>query len=197
MLSNDPEGVIRVTAESMEAIFAKFHARLVFYTSEIIGNDEQAYDIVLGNFMDLWETRDRRVFTNEKSLQSYLYTCAKHRAIDHLRKNQTEQKALQGLKSLSSDIEHPDERDALIFKAETIAKLSTAIDELPDKYRITVEMALAGKSYLEIANTLGIKESTARSNMARARNLLLKKFTGDLGVTLLILSLGATPHLIG
>lgn len=197
MLSNDPEGVIRVTAESMEAIFAKFHARLVFYTSEIIGDDEQAYDIVLSNFAELWEGRDRLVFNNEKSLQGYLYTCAKHRAIDYLRKNQTERKALQGLKTLTIDIEHPDERDALIFKAEVVARLSEAIVGLPAQYRTTVEMALAGKSYVEIALQLGIKESTARSNMTRAKNLLLKKFTGDLGVTLLILSLGATTHAIG
>lgn len=196
MLSNDPEGVIRVTAESMEAIFSKFHARLVFYTGEIIGDDDQAYDIVLGNFMDLWESRDRRVFNNEKSLQSYLYTCAKHRAIDYLRRSQTERKALKGLKTISVDIEHPDERDALILKTEAIARLSSAIGELPAQYKITVEMALAGKSYLEIADRLGIKESTARSNMARARTLLLKKFTGDLGVTLLILSLGTTAYAI-
>lgn len=186
-----------MTAESMEAIFAKFHARLVFYTSEIIGDDEQAYDIVLSNFAELWEGRDRLVFNNEKSLQGYLYTCAKHRAIDYLRKNQTERKALQGLRTLTIDIEHPDERDALIFKAEVVARLSEAIVGLPAQYRTTVEMALAGKSYVEIALQLGIKESTARSNMTRARNLLLKKFTGDLGVTLLILSLGATTHAIG
>lgn len=194
MLLNDPEGVIRITAQSMEAIFAKFHARLVFYASEIIGNEEQAYDIVLNNFLELWEGRDKRVFNNEKSLQSYLYMCAKHRSIDYLRRNKTERKALHGYRTVNDGFEHPDDRDALVLRAEAIAKLSAAIDLLPSQYKATVEMALAGKSNVEIAQTLGIKESTVRSNMSRARTILLKKFTDDLGITLFILSLGAAVY---
>jgi RNA polymerase sigma-70 factor (ECF subfamily) len=178
----------------MEAIFLRFHARLVFYASEITGNEEQAQDIVLTSFMDLWEGREKLAFNGEKPLQSYLYTCARNAAINYLKRSQTEQKALRGYKAIHDGFERPEDRDALILKTEAVARLSSAIEALPAQYKLTVEMALAGKSNEEIADALGIKESTVRSNMARAKSLLLKRFTGDLGVTLLILSLGTAVY---
>jgi RNA polymerase sigma-70 factor (ECF subfamily) len=176
----------------MEAIFKEFHARLVFFATEITGDEEQAHDIVLGKFMELWQDREKLIFKGEKSLKSYLYTGTKLRSIDHLRRQKTEQRALKGYKTIIDDREDPHDRDALILKSEIIAKLSIAIETLPSQYKATVELAIAGKSNAEIAGALGIKESSVRSNMARARILLLKKFTGDLGVTLFIMTLGTT-----
>ncbi|WP_162852602.1 sigma-70 family RNA polymerase sigma factor [Dinghuibacter silviterrae] len=176
----------------MEAIFHEFHARLVFFAYEITGNEEQAHDIVLGKFMELWQDREKLTFNSEKSLKSYLYTGTKLRSIDQLRRVKAEQKVLKGYKNITVEIEDPFEKEALILKTEAIAKLATAIETLPAQYKATVEMAIAGKSNAEIASTLGIKESSVRSNMARARILLLKKFTGDLGVTLFIMTLGTT-----
>ncbi|SEI49428.1 RNA polymerase sigma-70 factor, ECF subfamily [Dyadobacter sp. SG02] len=57
-----------------------------------------------------------------------------------------------------------------------IVSILEVINELPDGYRMMVNMYfIDGYSHAEIAEMLGIAESTSRSQAARGRNLLLKK----------------------
>jgi RNA polymerase sigma-70 factor (ECF subfamily) len=63
----------------------------------------------------------------------------------------------------------------LLAKFE-IASILEVIKELPDGYRMVVNMYfIDGYSHAEIAEMLDIAESTSRSQTTRGRNLLLKK----------------------
>jgi RNA polymerase sigma-70 factor (ECF subfamily) len=54
--------------------------------------------------------------------------------------------------------------------------LMNAIQELPDNYRLVLNMfAIEGYSHKEIAEELGIPEVTSRSHFFRAKSILEKK----------------------
>ncbi len=55
-------------------------------------------------------------------------------------------------------------------------ELLTLISQLPENYRVVFNMfAIEGFSHAEIAEKLGINESTSRSNLSRARIWLMSK----------------------
>jgi RNA polymerase sigma-70 factor (ECF subfamily) len=72
---------------------------------------------------------------------------------------------------LIEDVELDVEDDEL-----TIEFLLGIIQELPDRYRLVFNLyALDGYSHKEIAEMLNINQGTSKSNLARARKLLVEK----------------------
>ena len=90
-------------------------------------------------------------------------------AIDQLRrqKNWNEK---QDLDQVHEDVA-PDALDAL-----SLEEIYKVIRELPPGYRAVFNLfALEGYSHAEIAEQLGIEESTSRSQYVRARSILMKR----------------------
>jgi RNA polymerase sigma-70 factor (ECF subfamily) len=70
--------------------------------------------------------------------------------------------------------ESPVEADAIASLSE--AELLNLINKLPDGYRIVFNMvAIEGFSHAEVAETLGIQESTSRSQLTKARRWLTEQ----------------------
>lgn len=66
--------------------------------------------------------------------------------------------------------------DARIIERMAAAEILKLITELPEGYRIIFNMyAIDGYSHKEIAETLGIEESTSRSQLVKARRALQQK----------------------
>lgn len=59
-------------------------------------------------------------------------------------------------------------------------EILSLIQTLPDQYRLVFNLfAIEGYNHKEIAEMLGISESTSRSNLSRARLLLQQKLSND------------------
>jgi len=68
-----------------------------------------------------------------------------------------------------------EENDISVFEHLSTNDLMDCIARLPDKYRTVFNLhAIEGFSHVEIARELGIKESTSRTQYAKARQLLQK-----------------------
>ncbi len=68
--------------------------------------------------------------------------------------------------------EHPIDPDAVSKLAEE--ELLALISKLPDGYRVIFNLvAIEGYSHAEVAQTLGIQESTSRSQLTKARRWLV------------------------
>ena len=70
--------------------------------------------------------------------------------------------------------DHPVDPDALSLLSE--AELLKLIARLPDGYRVVFNLAaIEGYSHAEVAETLGIQESTSRSQLTKARRWLCEQ----------------------
>jgi RNA polymerase sigma-70 factor (ECF subfamily) len=68
----------------------------------------------------------------------------------------------------------------LAERGELRTRLRTAIQQVPDPYRATLELHLCELTYAEIASTLGIDMGTVSSRLARARGHLRANMVGPM-----------------
>lgn len=139
----------------------------------ILGDLEEARDIVQVTFLKVWENRDR--FDERYSPNTWIYRIATNLAIDHLRARQSRERSteparhhLQLMADNSAGTSGPrlEEREV----AKIFAELAT---ELTDKQRaVFVLREVEGRSSDEVAAMVGCRESTVRNHLFHARKVL-------------------------
>jgi RNA polymerase sigma-70 factor (ECF subfamily) len=108
--------------------------------------------------------------------RSYLYRTARNLAIDHVRqqaRRRTETVADEDLARIAQD--RPSPEDAAESR-RSLERLRTAIEELPGRTRqIFVLGRLEDLSYRQIADRLGISESSVQKHLARALRHVMQR----------------------
>ena len=100
---------------------------------------------------------------SERDFVALVKTIAINKSIDMFRKRSKEPFYTE-IDNTADQIED-DDTD---FEDFPIEKIKEALNNLPDGYRLTITLRLIeGKEFAEIANMMGIKESTVRSQYAR------------------------------
>ena len=147
--------------ETFKTFFLKYHDVLVLYATSILKNVDAAEDVVLGCFVQAWE--------------SSLYK----KLSDGLDKYKTRhEKMMEGMPV--AEIMHEDEQteiDVLYF----------AINQLPpERRRIFMMVYAEGKKYKEVAEHLQISINTVRTQLSRSLKFLREKLEGHMFTILLL-----------
>lgn len=161
-------------ASALSDLYARFGSPLYSLAYQIVRDAGAAEDIVQEVFMAVWRSAGR--FDPAKgSPAGWLFSLARHKAIDLLRRETTARsrsvEADLTLEPAAEDVEH--EAWLGIRRDRTLESLSA----LPDAQREAVELAFfAGLTHVEVAERLGIPLGTAktriRSGLLRLRDLL-------------------------
>lgn len=105
-------------------------------------------------------------FTGEASFVTWLFTIAKRRAADHLRRRQASQPL------------DPDDVGEAVRMSSLIATRATVramVERLPEHYRRAIQLRdIERHPYGEIAELLAVNVNTAKSHVARGRALLAR-----------------------
>jgi RNA polymerase sigma factor (sigma-70 family) len=129
-------------------------------------NREDAEDILQETFVDCF--RNISSFRFESTFGAWLKTILINRSINHLKKKKI---TLVLQENLPETV--PDETEEEIIFDTT--RVFNAIETLPDGYRIILTLyLLEGYDHTEIAQILGISESTSKSQYSRAKDKLRK-----------------------
>lgn len=168
---------IRAGDETALAAVYDQHAGLVYGLARRVTRDEHlAQDVTQDVFAYLWEMPDR-VDLARGSLRSYLAVVAHRRAVDEVRRSERRARTENAAAGPES-VEGP-EPDAVEAAAERYyrTRLADVLQQLPEEQRVAVGLAYYdGKTYVEVARTLGIPEGTAKSRLrlalARLRTML-------------------------
>ena len=100
---------------------------------------------------------------SERDFVSWVKTIAINKSIDLFRKHSKE----PFYEEIDNTADQIDDDDT-DFEDFPIEKIKEALNNLPDGYRLTITMRLIeGMEFSEIAEKMGIKESTVRSQYAR------------------------------
>lgn len=174
--------------EAFEQLVNKFQGRVYGVAYRILGQAQDAEDVVQQTFLSLIEHID--TFRGESSVSTWVLRIATNFALKVLRKK-------RGLPTASipeqdesfGSVPHPDyiaqwreTPDSLLQRKELRSLLDRVINELDDKHRVVFVLRdIEGLSTQETAETLGLSESNVKIRLLRARMQLRERLTRELG----------------
>lgn len=170
-------------AQSLEILIRR-HLGLVYRTAyRYIGNPHDAEDIAQETFMKMW--RNLKKFDSAQEFKPWLFTIAKHAALDFLKKKKTvpfskfENENGENLfaDSLADYALLP---DALSEKSDMARMLNAAVEKLSQKYRAVLRAYYNGDAtFREIAWFSGEPLHTVKSRHRRALAALRRIITNS------------------
>ena len=139
----------------------------------MVNNEMDAEDILQMSFVDVFMKMDS--FRHESTIGAWIKRIVINNCINHIKRKKLHFESLDdGYKQLEDETQEPviEESDL------NIAKVKSAIDQLPDGYRMVFTLyTLEGYDHQEIGEILEISEATSKSQYSRAKkklkNLLL------------------------
>ena len=170
----------RLEGRNFERFFRDFFPPLMAFARKILGDEDDAREVVQQVFINLWEKRSEVDLST--SLKSYLFTSVHNRSLN----------AIRDRKKFSSE-EVPDvagdwDVSAQIESMELEGKIREAIDSLPEKCRKIFELnRFEGMKYAEIAGQLNISVKTVENQMSKALKILREQLGKYLTLLLYLL----------
>jgi RNA polymerase sigma-70 factor (family 1) len=172
---------------NLEALFKEFFDRLAYFSFQLVKDKDQARDITQDAFVKYWNHRDT-ILNHPIAVKNFLYTTVRNDSLNYLRHG----KVIDGYVQLNNKTE-PEQAPVVeaIIAAEVLAELNTAVQSLPDSYRLVSVMGyLEGKKNQEIADELDLSINTVKKQKQRALQLLRLKLEPEMFVVLFTVLLG-------
>jgi RNA polymerase sigma factor (sigma-70 family) len=154
--------------------------------SRMIRDKNDAEDLTQEAFIKAFNSLQS--FNTDYAFSTWLYKIASNNCIDYLRKRRLKTVSIDAPVQtrdgeVQMEIADPSavRPDVPLTAAERTQVLQEAIKNLPDKYRIVIEMRHTQElEYADIAEKLGLPLGTVKAHLFRARALLLKRLQGKL-----------------
>jgi RNA polymerase sigma-70 factor, ECF subfamily len=146
---------------------------LLQLVTRILGDLEEARDVVQVTFFKVWENRAK--FDERWSPNTWIYRIASNLAIDHLRSRRSRERSQepvrQHLRQVADGRAHRDL--SRLQQGEVAAIFRELAGALSEKQRMVFLMReVEGLSSPEVAAILGCRESTVRNHLFNARKYL-------------------------
>jgi RNA polymerase sigma-70 factor (ECF subfamily) len=146
---------------------------LVQTAYRILGDREEARDVVQMAFVRVWE--HRRSYRPRYSANTWIYRIATNLAIDHLRSRRSRERAVEPLRLHLERRQEAAGRRALgeLGEREVAAIFDELAAGLTERQRVIFVMReIEGQSSAEVAEIVGCRESTVRNHLFNARKIL-------------------------
>jgi RNA polymerase sigma factor (sigma-70 family) len=154
---------------AVEELYARYSGPLYSLAYQVTRSDRFAQDVVQEVFIAVWKDAGRFDPTRG-ALGPWLFSLARHKAIDLVRRESTIRKRTADV-DLAFE-EAPDNVDQEAWLRVRRERVRAAIAELPENQRTALELAFfAGLTHVEVAERLDIPLGTAKT---RIRTALLK-----------------------
>ena len=142
----------------------------------ILGDVEEARDVVQVTFFKVWE--NRRKFDERWAPNTWMYRIASNLAIDHLRSRKSRERSHEPVRQhLLHVADGRAARDLSRLQQTEVAAIFRELSAgLSEKQRMVfVLREIEGLSSPEVAEILGCRESTVRNHLFNARKILRRE----------------------
>lgn len=154
---------------AQQELFLKYGPSMYGSCLRYSSNSEDANDLLQDGFLKIFENIGS--YKGDRPLPAWMARIIINLAITRFRKASTGPKFLD-----LDDAEIADDDESNQVESHEFEKVISAMQQLPDKYRIVLNMyAIDKMSHKEIAETLNISEGTSKSQLSRARQLLKER----------------------
>lgn len=177
-------GEIRIGNEAVfETVFRQYYALLCRYARPILGDADEAEEVVQNLFLTIWKRRKSLLITT--SLRAYLYRAVHNRCLNRLNQQLVQAgHRQQAANELYADAASPTQS---LLADELNTRLHRAIGQLPEQCRRAFELSRFDElSYKEIADRLGIATKTVENQIGKALRILRTELSDYLPLLLLL-----------
>jgi len=146
---------------AFDELMLRHQQGLVSFLTGYVRSPETAEDLAEDTFVELLLHKGR--FRGQSSFKTYLFSVARHKALDHLRREKRRPAlSLEELKERGGDVASP---EAFYLAGEQAEEIAQAIETIPREYREVLRLLyLEQLSYDEAARVM-------RKNMKQVSNL--------------------------
>ncbi len=146
---------------------------LLQLTNRILGDLEEARDVVQVTFLRLWENRLK--YDTRWSPNTWIYRIASNLAIDHLRSRQCRERSAEPVRIYLRKVadNHAASAMARLGESEVMGIFRELAGELTEKQRLVFLLREVEElSSQEVGAIVGCRESTVRNHLFNARKIL-------------------------
>jgi len=159
------KGCLRDDPQCQEELFRRYSGKMLIVCMRYTRHRMEAEDVLQDAFIKVFA--NLRQYKEKGSFEGWIRRIVINTALKNYdRKSFTNE-------HLGINFDYDQAADPSVYghlQEETLLKV---INELPDGYRLVFNLyAIEGYSHREISDMLGIKESTSRSQLVKARKLL-------------------------
>jgi RNA polymerase sigma-70 factor (ECF subfamily) len=153
---------------AMRTLFERHNVKVYRFVLRIVRDAALAEDTVSETFIDAWQHAGR--YEGRASVSSWLIGIARHRALDAARRRPTESLECDAAQNAIDPARDP---EAELGQKDTGAMVRSALAALSREHAEIIDLVYyQEKSIREIAEILGIPESTVKTRMFYARKRL-------------------------
>lgn len=157
-----------------EHLFRQYYAPLCRFAAHILGDGQQAEEVVDDVFFRLWQMGDSR--GDITYIRSYLYQSVRHSCLNemksaavHAHGNTVDVSSQEGIDFLDAVFDDGDHPLGELLLKELDEQLKDAIDSLPEPCRRVYLMSRnEGMTYEQIAKAMGISVNTVKYHIKHA-----------------------------
>lgn len=146
-------------------LYDRYKGLLYIQAFKMLGDDEEAKDVVQEMFIKIWETR--KSITVNTTVESYIFRSIRHKVIDFIRHQKTISRYLDSLESYME--KGTAALDESYIEKETLALFKKEVANLPARMREVFDLSRnQGLSHKQIAEQLNISEHTVKKQINKA-----------------------------
>lgn len=171
--------------ETFKRLFDNYKNRLYGYVLAIARSPYTAEEITQEIFIKLWLCRD--ILHEVDNLDGYIFTIARNKTLNHLRKAAHDVKLLRELQERAMPENNNVEERALLTEYDRLLRDALAL--LSPQRRLVYQLSRdRGLNHEEIARHLQLSRNTVKNHMVEALRHL-RHYLGEHGSVLMIVSL--------
>lgn len=173
--------------ESFKRLFDNYKNRLYGYVLALTHSHYTAEEITQEIFIKLWLCRD--ILYQVENLDGYIFTIARNKTLNHLRKAAYDVRLLKELqeRALSADVSNNVEERALVNEYDRL--LQDALAHLSPQRRLVYLLSRQrGLNHAEIANQLQLSRNTVKNHMVEALRFIRHYFVERGSVLVVVLA---------
>lgn len=162
------ERVRQGDANAMHRLYERYVGYAMAVGLRYVPSRDEVQDVIQDSFIKVFSSIGRFEYRGEGSLKAWLLRIVANEALSYVRQ--------KSRFTFVDEIPDAVDDDPPAVEKVPPAELTRMIGELPEGYRLVLNMyVFEQKSHKEIAQQLGIKESSSASQYLRAKKLLAKK----------------------
>ena len=158
---------IQNNREAQQQLFVRHSPKMLGVCRQYVKDIHHAEDLLLSGFLKVFTKL--ATFKHEGSFEGWIRRIMVNTCISHLRK--------KSLIELSDEDFVFNEAATESLENTSVTEIQKLIDALPEGYKMVFNLfAIEGFKHSEIADLLGVSESTSKSQLFKARKLLQENY---------------------